>query len=71
MVYTLAGDECLLVGRGVNGRALRCEVAFDGERELGEVCVADDLAELGLGLEHPRGGPAQAHIAGLPALHVS
>ena len=53
------------------GRALGGEVAFDGEGELGEVGVADDLAELGLGLEHPGGGPAQAHVTGLPALDVA
>jgi len=36
-----------------------------------EVLVADDLAELALGFEHPGGGPAQAHVAGLPALEVA
>jgi hypothetical protein len=65
------GCGCLLVGCGVNGGALRCEVAFDGEGELREVGVADDLAELGLGLEHPCSGPAQAHVAGLPVLYVA
>ena len=38
------------------------ELAFDREGELGEVAVADDLAELPLGFEHPGGGPAQAHF---------
>jgi hypothetical protein len=47
------------------------EVAFDGERELGEVGVADDAAELALGFEHPGGGPAQRHVAVLPALDVA
>jgi len=36
-----------------------------------EVLVADDLAELALGFEHPGGGPAQAHVAVLPALDVA
>jgi hypothetical protein len=39
------------------------DVCFDGERERGEVGVADDLAELALGFEHPGGRPAQAHVA--------
>jgi hypothetical protein len=43
-------------------------LAFDGERELGRVAVSDDAPELALGLEHAGGGPAQAHLAGLPAL---
>jgi hypothetical protein len=47
------------------------EVAFDGDGELGEVGVADDLAELALGFEHPGGGPPEAHVAGLSALDVS
>ena len=36
------------------------KLAFEGE--LGEVDVADDASELALGLEHPAGGPAQAHL---------
>ena len=47
------------------------EVAFDRERELGEVAVADDLSKLTFGFEHAGGGPAQAHVAGLPALLVA
>ena len=39
------------------------EVALDAGGELCEVAVADDLAELQLGFEHPGGGPAQAHVA--------
>lgn len=38
-------------------------VAFDGYGELCEIGVADNLSELSLGLEHSRGGPAQAHAA--------
>ena len=41
------------MGCGVSGGALRCDVAFNGEGELCEVGVADDLPELSLGLEHP------------------
>ncbi|MDQ6849801.1 MAG: hypothetical protein M3070_07455 [Actinomycetota bacterium] len=44
---------------------------FDRGHELGEVAVADDPAELLLGLEHPGGGPALAHVAVLPALDVA
>ena len=29
------------------------------------------FAELLLGFEHAGGGPAQRHVAGLPALHVA
>src|SRR5580704_8482673 len=51
------------------------EVAFDGDGdgdgELGEIAVAEDFPELGLGLEHPGGGPAQAHVAVLPVLDVA
>jgi len=35
------------------------------------VLVADDLSELAFGFEHPGGGPAQAHVAVLPALDVA
>src|SRR5215210_6974595 len=38
---------------------------------MGEVLVADDLAELGFGFEHAGGRPAQAHVAVLPALDVA
>src|SRR3954452_6164689 len=51
--------------------ALDGDVAFDGDGELGEVAVTDDLAELRLGFEHAGGGPAQAHVAVLPALDVA
>src|SRR6266498_3263974 len=47
------------------------EVVLDGERELGEVAVADDLPKLPFGFEHAGGGPAQAHVARLPALDVA
>src|SRR4051794_40967781 len=33
--------------------------------------MADDLAELALGFEHPGGGPPEAHVAVLPALDVA
>ena len=46
-------------------------VTLDRDHELGEVAVADDLAELLLGVEHPGGGPAQAHVAVLPVLDVA
>lgn len=39
------------------------DLCFDCERELGEVCVTDDAAELALGLKHPGGGPSEAHLA--------
>ncbi len=45
----LLGDVC---GGGL------CDLAFDGEGELGEAVVADDPSELSLGLEHPGGSPA-------------
>jgi len=47
------------------------EVAFDRDGELGEPSVALDFAESGLGLEHPGGGPAQAHLSGAPVLDVA
>ena len=55
----------MLFGGGVDG------VALDGDDEVGEVAVADDASELLLGDEHPGGGPALAHVAVLPALHVA
>src|SRR3954451_22888951 len=60
-------DACV---RLVSG-SLGGDIAFHGEGQLGEVSVADDLAELTLGFEHPGGGPAQAHVAVLPALDVA
>jgi len=42
--------------------------AFDRGDELGEVAVADDTPELLLGLQHPGGSQALAHVAVLPAL---
>ena len=44
---------------------------LDGDDELGEVLVADDPPELLLGFEHAGGGPALAHVALAPALHVA
>jgi hypothetical protein len=44
---------------------------FDGDDEGGEIAVADDAPELLLGDEHAGGGPALAHVAVLPALHVA
>jgi hypothetical protein len=61
----------LLGGRRGNGSTPRGAVAFDGVGELGEVGVADDLAELAFGFEHAGGRPAQAHVPGLPALDVA
>jgi len=43
---------------------VKVELAFDRDREAGEVGVPDHLAELLLGFEHPGGGPAQPHLAG-------
>lgn len=61
----------VVVGAGVEGRWLARSRSTASE--LAEVCVADDLAELLLGLEHAGGGPAQAHVAvaGLPAFDVA
>src|SRR3954453_18626382 len=53
------------------GGVLGGDVAFDGESELGELGVADDLAELALGFEHPGGRPSEAHVARLPTLDVA
>src|SRR5215210_2996668 len=50
-------EDSRLLGRGRGGRA--GGVAFGRDRELGEVAVADDLAELPFGLEHAGGGPAE------------
>src|SRR3954452_12716014 len=55
---------------GVCG-ALGGDVALDGDGELGEVAVANDLAELLLGFEHAGGRPAQAHVAVGPVLDVA
>src|SRR4051812_49927948 len=52
-------------GGGVKG------VTLDGDHERGEILVADDPSELLLGDEHAGGGPALAHVAVLPALHVA
>ncbi len=52
----------VVVGRG--------DIALDGEGEPGQMLVTDDPPELALGLEHPAGGPAQGHLARLPALDV-
>jgi hypothetical protein len=46
-------------------------MVFDRGHERREVAVADDPSELLLGLEHPGGGPALAHVAVLPALDVA
>jgi hypothetical protein len=50
------------VGRGGDPDAVGRDVALDGEGELGEVALADDLAETLLGFEHPNGGLARAHV---------
>src|SRR3954470_22916866 len=47
------------------------DLALDGDGERGQLGVADHAAELPLGLEHPGGGPAQAHVAVLPTLDVA
>jgi hypothetical protein len=44
-------------------------VAFECGQQRGELPEALDAAELGLGGEHPGSGPAQRHLAVLPALH--
>jgi len=44
---------------------------LDRDGELGEVFVADDASELLFGFEHAGGGPAQRHVAVLPALDVA
>jgi transposase len=61
-VWLSDGDERsgLLAGVCCGGLGDLC---FDCERGLGEVCVADDPAELALGLKHPGGGPSEAHLA--------
>ena len=46
-------------------------MTLDREHELGEIAVADDPPELLLGDEHPRSGPALAHVTFLPAFHVA
>ncbi len=46
-------------------------IALDGDGERRELGVADHAAERLLGLEHPGGRPAQAHVAVLPALDVA
>ena len=57
-------------GVGVLG-SLEVQSSFDRDREGRKLGVADDLAELALGFEHPGGGPAQAHLAGGPVLDVA
>jgi hypothetical protein len=47
------------------------QLTFEGERELGEVGMADDVTELALSFEHPGGGPREAHISRLPALDIA
>ena len=44
---------------------------FDCDADFGEVAVADDAAELLFGFEHSGRGPAEAHLAGLPAFGVA
>ena len=67
-VTTIAAS---LSGCGGVGAAASGVVAFDRDDEGGEVAVADDLPELPFGFEHAGGGPAQRHLARLPALHVA
>lgn len=52
----------------VGGAGLVGGCSFEGNQQLWELAVALDAAELGLGSRHPRGGPAQFHVAVLPAL---
>src|ERR1700758_4680922 len=59
------GGLCQL---GVELVAAFDEVGFDVHGELSEPAVALDFAEAALGFEHPRGGPAQAHLAAAPVL---
>jgi len=44
---------------------------LDRDRELGEVAVADDPAELLFGEERASGGPALARVVVAPGLHVA
>src|SRR5215208_2112656 len=66
------GRDGRVSGRGRRvGGAFGGDVALDGDGELGEVWVTDDAPELVLGFEHAGGGPAQAHVAVLPAPDVA
>ena len=47
------------------------EVGFDVDGELGESVVVLDFAKAAFGVEHPGGGPAQAHLLGTPVLDVA
>src|SRR3954451_4266816 len=58
-------------GDGCVGGALASDVTLDGDGELGELGVADDLAELLFGFEQAGGRPAQAHVAVVPVLDVA
>src|SRR3954467_11489452 len=62
-----AVDEALTDGLVKAAAPLGGDVSLDSDRELDEVAEADDLAELLLGFEHAGGGPAEAHVAVLPA----
>ena len=67
-------SECrgVLLGSRVDDTLMATgEVAFDRYREAGEAAVALDLAESGLGFEHPGGGPSEAHLAGGPVFDVA
>ena len=46
-------------------------MSLSRDDELGEVAVADDPSELLLCDEYASGGPALAHVAVLPTLHVA
>ena len=50
---------------------MKVQSSFDRDRQAWKVGVADDLAELLLGFEHPGGGPPQPHLAGGPVLDVA
>src|SRR3954449_11059758 len=54
-------EDSGLLGGGRDGRA--AEVVFDRDCELGEVCVADDAAELPFGFEHPGGCPTHRYFS--------
>ena len=71
--WNFSGGPWLILSRGDEQFLVIAsgELPLDSEGELGEIAVADHLAELPFGFEHPGCGPAQAHVAGLPALDVA
>jgi hypothetical protein len=70
-VVTEGRASARFTGGSVAARPSHSDALRPRPGELGEVAVADDAAELLLGFEHARRGPAQRHVAGLPALDVA